>query len=830
MLAQNIDKTEYKEATKKTVAETKSKKVTENIIRGWNDAYLKYNMNGGKKDLTGRYQIEYDAIAEKMLGQEQDKATLHFDDKTSRMNFMLDNGYYRNDLLRDNVSMDDVEDLYKVYNDNDIGFTRFYSRLVFIISFAFKVTDVSLYRLGLNKLIEFEKRSVYERELITVENKMITPEMIEKVGIPLTESEIKAIENGFKINNDELSVTQLNNLYTDEILEVLGLTRKSLPKSRYDEKYILLEDRADRAIAHALDIVGGKPFTIKDVANSIKQQATREFQASTPSFANAGLANGGEKISCTILKIDDTLPSIRDRIGDVLMLSKKGAGIGISASNVRATGEYVGELDNRAHGAIKLAKMVESNVQYADQNGKRVGSAVYNIDVFNADYKSLLDAKKENVDESVRLTMLSIGLVFRDKFFELYLKGEEGFYTFYPHTIVQEYGISLTDVDMNEMYEELVSNPRIRKDYVTFESFISDIGEAVSESGYPYPLFRDNMSREHIFKDETVNESNLCTEIIQSLTSDRAIQCNLASLDVAQVMTNKSLRIVASTLVRHLNGVMDNTDFSEVPTVQRGMDERRAIGIGTANLQGYFASKGIPYESDIAIDFARVFYSQLNYYSLKESMELVKNGTYPKFVGFENTTLADGTYFDKYLVEEFVPTTDKVKEEFEGMEIITSKDWKQLKEDVMKYGVANAYRLAIAPNGTTSYSMGGTAGITPNTQLVESRKTASMGSALYPMPSLEDTSTYFMYKDAYRVDDFKYFDLVSTIQNHIDQGISTTIFITDEYTTADWWTRVVYAWKIGLKTLYYTRPKISGIVGKDGQEIENHEECESCSG
>lgn len=127
--------------------------------------------------------------------------------------------------------------------------------------------------------------------------------------------------------------------------------------------------------------------------------------------------------------------------------------------------------------------------------------------------------------------------------------------------------------------------------------------------------------------------------------------------------------------------------------------------------------------------------------------------------------------------------------------------------------------------------MGVTPSITPNTQLIEKR-TNSKGTVFFPMPNLGEVSP-FMYKDAYRVSDFRYLDLVATMQQHVDQGISTTLFITDEYTTADWWERIVYAWKLGLKTVYYTRPKITGVKkdgegSEGGQEGNGFEECELC--
>lgn len=56
------------------------------------------------------------------------------------------------------------------------------------------------------------------------------------------------------------------------------------------------------------------------------------------------------------------------------------------------------------------------------------------------------------------------------------------------------------------------------------------------------------------------------------------------------------------------------------------------------------------------------------------------------------------------------------------MEIPTVEDWARLKEDVMKYGVYNAYRMAIAPNQSTSYIMNPTASVMPVVDTIEKRE------------------------------------------------------------------------------------------------------------
>jgi ribonucleoside-diphosphate reductase alpha chain len=85
------------------------------------------------------------------------------------------------------------------------------------------------------------------------------------------------------------------------------------------------------------------------------------------------------------------------------------------------------------------------------------------------------------------------------------------------------------------------------------------------------------------------------------------------------------------------------------------------------------------------------------------------------------------------------------------------------------------------------------------------------------MPYMTNENMY-LYTTAYEIDMFNYLDLVATIQEHVCQGISTTLFVDSTKTTEDLVQYFVYAKKIGLKSLYYTRTKLLSV-----------NECESCS-
>jgi ribonucleoside-diphosphate reductase alpha chain len=116
-----------------------------------------------------------------------------------------------------------------------------------------------------------------------------------------------------------------------------------------------------------------------------------------------------------------------------------------------------------------------------------------------------------------------------------------------------------------------------------------------------------------------------------------------------------------------------------------------------------------------------------------------------------------------------------------------------------------------------SYVQSSTASIAPITKKIEHR-TYGDSDTYYPMPFMNE-STFHFFKEAYEVDMFKMIDLYATAQKHIDQGISCTLYVKDTITTRELSMYYIYAWMKGLKTLYYTRTKMTN----------NLEECVSCS-
>ncbi|WP_444876404.1 class 1b ribonucleoside-diphosphate reductase subunit alpha [Bacillus atrophaeus] len=586
-----------------------------------------------------------------------------------------------------------------------------------------------------------------------------------------------------------------------------------------NDKKKILERYEDRISIVALFFANGDTEKAKEY---VRLMINQEYQPSTPTFLNAGRKRRGELVSCFLIDVNDSLNDISRAIDISMQLSKLGGGVSLNLSKLRAKGEAIKDVENATKGVVGVMKLLDNAFRYADQMGQRQGSGAAYLNIFHRDINDFLDTKKISADEDVRVKTLSIGVVIPDKFIEL-AREDKAAYVFYPHTIYKEYGQHMDEMDMNEMYDKFVDNPRVKKEKINPRKLLEKLAMLRSESGYPYIMFQDNVNKVHANNHiSKVKFSNLCSEVLQaSQVSSYTdydeedeigldISCNLGSLNILNVMNNKSIEKAVKLAVDSLTHVSETTDIRNAPAVSRANKAMKSIGLGAMNLHGYLAQNGIAYESEEARDFANVFFALVNYWSLVRSMEIAKE-TGSTYEGYEGSTYASGEYFRKYVQQDFAPKTDKVAELFEGIEIPKWTQWLSLSQDIRKYGLYHSYRLCIAPTGSISYVQSATASVMPIMERIEER-TYGNSKTYYPMPGLSPQN-WFFYKEAYDMDMFKVVDMIATIQQHVDQGISFTLFLKDTMTTRDLSRIDLYAHHRGVKTIYYARTKDTGQEG-----------------
>ncbi|MGG5171416.1 class 1b ribonucleoside-diphosphate reductase subunit alpha [Pseudarthrobacter sp. J1738] len=598
-------------------------------------------------------------------------------------------------------------------------------------------------------------------------------------------------------------------------------TLKTFDGKRFLERY------EDRVCMVALHLARGNEELATQLVDEIIQG---RFQPATPTFLNAGKAQRGELVSCFLLRIEDNMESIARGINSALQLSKRGGGVALSLTNIREHGAPIKQIENQSSGVIPVMKLLEDSFSYANQLGARQGAGAVYLHAHHPDIFRFLDTKRENADEKIRIKTLSLGVVVPDITFELARKNED-MYLFSPYDVEKVYGIPFTDISVTEKYYEMVDDSRIKKTKINAREFFQTLAEIQFESGYPYIMFEDTVNRANPIAGK-VTMSNLCSEILQVSTPSvygedlsyetvgKDISCNLGSLNIAKAMDSPDFGMTIETSIRALSAVSDMSYINSVPSIAQGNAQSHAIGLGQMNLHGYLARERVFYGSEEGIDFTNIYFYTVLFHALRASNRLsIETGQ--KFGGFENSQYASGEFFDKYTEQEWVPATDRVKELFNHMHIPTQDDWRELKASVMEHGIYNQNLQAVPPTGSISYINNSTSSIHPVASKIEIRKEGKLGRVYYPAPYLTNDNLEY-YEDAYEIGYEKIIDTYAAATQHVDQGLSLTLFFKDTATTRDINKAQIYAWKKGIKTIYYIRLRQLAL---EGTEVDG---CVSC--
>lgn len=588
-----------------------------------------------------------------------------------------------------------------------------------------------------------------------------------------------------------------------------------------------LEDFTQRAAAVALALAAGNE---EEAERFLDEIVLGRFQPATPTFLNLGKAQRGEAVSCFLVRIEDNMESIARGINAALQLSKRGGGVALLLSNLREEGAPIKHIENQSSGVVPVMKLLEDSFSYANQLGARQGAGAVYLSAHHPDILKFLDTKRENADEKIRIKSLALGVVIPDITFQL-AKERKPMALFSPYDVERVMGMPFADVDITAHYDEMLADERIRRTMIDARALFTTIAEVQFESGYPYLLFADNANRANPI-DGRITMSNLCSEILQvqepsTYNTDlsyahvgRDISCNLGSLNIAKAMDGDLAASVRSA-IRALTAVSEATRIDSVPSIRRANDEGHAIGLGQMNLHGFLAREGIMYGSPEALDFTNCYFMTVAYHAYRASNELARERG-RAFGGFERSTYAKpagaGNYFDRYVhgTETLEPRTPVVRELFArfGVALPTAADWADLQRAVLQSGLYNQNLQAVPPTGSISYINHATSSIHPIASKIEIRKEGKIGRMYYPAPYMTNENLD-LYQDAYAIGWKAIIDTYAEASRHVDQGLSLTLFFPDTATTRDINKAQIYAWRKGIKTLYYIRIRQQALEGTE---------------
>jgi ribonucleoside-diphosphate reductase alpha chain len=544
------------------------------------------------------------------------------------------------------------------------------------------------------------------------------------------------------------------------------------------------------------------------------------FSHATPTLFNSGTPKP-QMSSCFLLQMrDDSIDGIYETLKQCAKISQSAGGIGLSISNIRATGSYIRGTNGTSNGIIPMLRVFNDTARYVDQGGgKRKGSFAIYLEPWHADVFEFLDLRKNTGKEEQRGRDLFLALWIPDLFMQR-VEANGTWSLFCPDEAPGLY--DTWGEKFNELYHRYEKEGRAKK-IIPAQELWFKILEAQIETGNPYMLFKDACNAKSNQQNlGTIRSSNLCTEIIEYTSKDEIAVCNLASIALPRFVeegrfNHEKLREVVAVVTRNLNKIIDVNHYP-VPETEVSNKKHRPIGIGVQGLADTFVMLRLPFESDEAKDLNRDIFETIYYSSMEASVKLAEeDGAYETFKG---SPLSEGKFqFDLW-----------------GVKPSNRWDWEALRKRVLKSGARNSLLVAPMPTASTSQILGYNECFEPFTSNIYSRRVLS-GDFLvvnrYLLKDLVDrglwnedlknkliahngslqnieeipTDLKELYKTVWEIKQKNIIEMAKDRGAYICQSQSLNVFV-EAPNFAKLTSMHFYSWKAGLKTgMYYLRTK-----------------------
>lgn len=578
---------------------------------------------------------------------------------------------------------------------------------------------------------------------------------------------------------------------------------------------------------------------------------------STPTLFNSGTTHS-QLSSCYLNTVEDSLAGIFKSFSDVALLSKWSGGIGTDWTPVRSMGAKIKGTNGDSQGIIPFIKIFNDIAVAVNQGGKRRGALAAYLEVWHSDIEEFLELKKNTGDERRRAHDIHPAVWIPDLFMKRVIS--DGLWTLFSPNDVPElhdlYGRAF-EAKYNEYEKANIFGAR----QLPAKELWKKILTMLYETGHPWITFKDPCNlrspQDHV---GVVHNSNLCTEITLNNSKDEVAVCNLASLNLAQMISagtlnEELLKKTIATGMRLLDNVID-VNFYTINEAQKSNSLHRPVGLGLMGYHDALYQLDIDFASEKNLEFADRSMEFISYYAYLASSNLaLERGTYETYPG------------SKWSRGLLPIDTLKILEEERGVKLTINQkqtlDWDALRKKIKIQGMRNSNCLAIAPTATISNITGVVPCVEPIFKNIYSKENMS-GSFLvinkylvddlialglwdkplidaikYHNGSVENIKTIpekikNKYKETFEIDPAWVFRAAAYRGKWIDQSASTNIFVA---TSSGKVLNDLYldVWKTGLKTTYYLRTLAASQISKTIEKplepkacLINNPDCEAC--
>lgn len=492
---------------------------------------------------------------------------------------------------------------------------------------------------------------------------------------------------------------------------------------------------------------------IEGFADKFYDYMSRGFYSlSSPVWSNFGTKKG-LPISCNGVWIDDSIESILEKVAEVGMQTKMGAGTSAYLGAIRSRGSVI-KSGGKADGPVHYANMFETTVDVISQGNVRRGSMAVYLDIESPDILEFLECREEGSS----IQNLSLGVCVSDKFMSEMIEG---------------------DVEKRNIWARVLRKRR--------------------ESGYPYIFFSDtvNNNKPHILKEKnkTIWASNLCSEIALPSSEDESFVCNLASMN-ALTFDEWQHTDAVETMIYFLDAVME--EYIEKLEGNKFMQSSynfakrwRALGLGILGWHTYLQSKNIAFEGfEAHMENAKIS-KFIDDHSMIATKELAIEYGEPEGMlgsGQRNLTrLAIApTTSSSFILGQVSPSIEPLASNYFTKDLAKGK-----------FTYRNPYLDAViqdhVSHGDTKMSY---------EEIWES--ILKRGGSVQHLDFLTGHEKD-VYKTFGEIAPISIVQQAAARQKYIDQAQSLNLMIHPDVSAKDINALIIEAWKLGVKTLYYQR-------------------------
>jgi len=525
--------------------------------------------------------------------------------------------------------------------------------------------------------------------------------------------------------------------------------------------------------------------TDDDHAQRLYDYSSKHWLSFSTPILSYGRAKKGLPISCYLNYIDDTAEGLVDTLSETNWLSMLGGGVGI--------GFGIRSSDDKSTGVSTHLKMYDASSLAFRQGKTRRGSYAVYLDISHPDIIQFLEMRKPTGDQNLRCLNLHHGVNITDDFMELIEN-------------------SMKDPNADDSWPLIDPHSKEITETVSARSLWQKIIELRMMTGEPYLHFIDTSRRAlpQFLKDQglTINQSNLCSEIILPTSKDRTAVCCLSSLNLEHYdawSKNPQFILDVAEMLDNVLTVFINLAPDTISRAKFSAMRERSIGVGALGFHAYLQKKGIPFESAMAKSANMRIFKHIRS-NLDEANEVLaeKRGEAPDAVGtgkrFSHLMAIAPNASSSIIMGNTSPSIEPFRANAYRQDTLSGSHFAK-----------NKYLDELIKNKCTE-----------NTKLdydeIWSSIISNDGSVQH-LKFLSDLEKD-IFKTAMEIDQRWLIEHAADRQQFIDQAQSVNLFFRPDANIKYLHAVHFLAWKSGLKTLYYCRSDKIGKADKIAKRIE----------